>query len=258
MSGCCGSGISVVDGSSDAASGGAFAAAVQYELDFSAEANKSLTAGAQVIDSETWTVAISGTDTLDIVNGSGLQYVASATSGVFTGATATASHLYLPLSALYTRMANNVDARSVMACEIYASALNITGTGYLPMGLWGVSGTPTSSGTRFAAAERAIAGGVQVWRAHTQTGTGFNYQIGTTDVWGITSYAVGALSAYANVWGGAWPTTYTKHQNVPVNLFNSLRDENTRLVIAFATNGTSGTMTATIERIRITAWPVAA
>lgn len=227
----------------------------QYELDFSAESTASVTAPTQSIDGNTWGVNINSTDTLDLTAGSGLQFVAAASSSVFTSSSQTASHIWLDLSDLYTQL--SCDPRAHIICEIYASALNLTGTGYISFGLYGPSGTPTGSGSRMSCALIQSSGGNTMFKTMVGTTFGSNYQHNSCDTWGFQNNGTNDIQGLADssAWGGSWPTDYDVTMNGATNdTFDPLRHPSSRFAIAFATNGTLGTMTATIERIRVTAF----
>jgi hypothetical protein len=222
-----------------------------YELDFSTEGSATINTGNNTIDGNTWVAQVAGADSLSLDGSTGLRFAAAGTATAFTPSTSTASYLYLPLTTLYSLL--GCDARAILQIEVYASALNLSANANCLVGLWGPSGTPNGAGHRLLAAERSFVSATQVWRSRGQSTLGYNHAT-SADVWGLLDRNAPYAQAFAASWSSGWPTSYGETQNVISNSASSCRDSSSRLVLAFPTVGTAGTYTATIERVRATAW----
>jgi len=234
----------------------------EYELDFSAQATASIASGDNTIDGLTWTGQPVTGQTFGIVAGSGLSYDTNSdntsTNYSFGGVTS-AAYLRLPLSTLWDAMeADDVtpDATWTMLVQAYASSQTIaSNNSYWLIGIGGDSGTPGGSGNRGAAAMRLRANSTQCFKSRGDA-DGFNYPE-EADVIGLKIDQDSRGTAVAGTWASDWPRM-THSMAVSNTVVQAFLDENSHLVLAFATNGTSADMQIVVERISARAWGVAA
>lgn len=237
----------------------------EYEVDFSAAGTASISTGNNTIDGLTWTgQAVTG-HTFGLTSGSGLGFTVTGgattnTNYNFSGTT-TAAYLRLPISTLWAAMASGgvtPDATWKLVVQAYASTDTIaSANSYWLCGLGGVSGTPASSSNRGVGAMRLIANGTQCFKSRGSAGSdGFNYQVSPN----VIGVAIGPDSIGTAI-GGTWTTAWPRMQYSMGRGGGSVQpylDDNSHIVLAFATNNANGDMSIVVERLRARAWGVAA
>lgn len=229
---------------------------VLYEVDFSALANNTLTAGTEVIDGLSWTVAgDTFLNTFDISNGNGLRMIAGnslGTHSTWTSATQDSPYLYLPLSSITAW-----NGTSDIIVDLYISALTLESANeYVFCAFWTVAADP--HGTSSARVRKytwiQTAGGIVPSVTINAGQTNGSEVRSGQDVMslrmGLNTHAEG----YWSTWSSGWPA----QQNGTVLMTTSgavvdpMLRSTTRLVIGIGVlNDASATTRATIQRMRV-------
>lgn len=250
MSGCCG-----IDTENGQAPGGGVVSfsVTSYEVDFSAQPAAVMAVGPNSIAGYDWEYFQRGTDVTQLDGATGLTYAASATSGAWTSSALNATNISIPMSTLYLPAVLNCDMRAVLTVEVYFSASVLSVGGYMGVSLYGAGGSPVGSTARQMSSIIQNTAGVDVWKASAMTSFGANY-VSAPTAWGLQSYGNGFANSFAGTYAAGWPARYTQHMNAQMSGFNGVRDPEARCAIYWSPATTAATMTATVERIRFTAY----
>jgi hypothetical protein len=190
------------------------------------------------------------------VNGNGLNWLASALTGVYTATTLTASRLTIPYATILTTFGIDVLATLVWEAWIPTATLSLTGTADVGVAFIGASGAPNNSANRMWACKRAFRGGINVAITTTSANTdSSNYTSapgGTSDVVAVVKPPMGFAGCIGTVVGGVpWPsldTIVTAGANGEVSLAAAT---GSNMGIGFASNGVLGTARARVGRLRL-------
>ncbi len=260
----CGPQVAIVGGAQAGSSPGVLSVNnIIAEFDFSAMGSGNLTNGARNF-TDTAGRSLSGTvinaaaaTTFDLLAGTGMRFVANATSTQYTSAAQTATGIEFALDAIYTLY--NFDATRDFTIEIYYSTLTIPSAQGAPagigIGLRGAATVPSNSIARYRGMVRTNAGGTQSIHSTTDATGNSAYTTapaGTTNVIGLVSKG-GAVTCLAGTWGGAWSSTLlTLEANsltATTTTNSGFKDRNIIFAIPFATGQVSADLVATAERM---------
>jgi hypothetical protein len=236
---------------------------VSVEYDFADQGTVVLANGPQLITDTTGrTISVTvgnvaAAATFRFLAGTGLQFVANATSSVYTSAAQTASFLEWAFSTMYSTY--GVDSTWDMLVRLHVTVQTFPTpnvTGGLTLAVRGVAGTPSNSAARLRGIIRSNQVNTQVMRHGTDGSGGQNYGFpgAVPTVYGIR-HEQGAMAAF----GGTFATDFdssSMDQDVgdqPATSANTsgYRDRGNILALAFGTGNVNADVQVTIERMRI-------
>jgi hypothetical protein len=247
--------------------GGSAAELRELEIVWTEQGTRTLTAGTEsfvTTDGDTfdWIYTQAGLDVVTVSPANGLQWVADiGTGSSFTQATQTATRLMSALGAangLYEIL--DIDVTWEIRLDTYATLLDFpSGSPYWQCGLFGASGSPLNAGVRLASAGRGRLGGGQVWWVQGSSAVEYDSAPGpTTNVTGFICRN-NAVQVHAGNWplSASWadlrlPICWAVGR-VDAAPQPPMQDQNTSLVLAFATNVAGVLPSVRLERTRIQA-----
>lgn len=234
--------------------------ATVYELDWSAEANQTITSnGAYAVDGNNWTSAnYADASVFRIQNGSGLEITANAgVSKTWTGSTNTAPAFYCDIQTLAAEAAKYNLALTIWS---YFSAYSCPNSANAIIA--GAYATTTGGYTASFNGSGYINNGVNTYPLQQRAGTTFNaatIQATTTDVTAWKILPGHTTEVYCGTWAGDWPalsdmTLYgvdSQPQNSTTTVTVIFRRPDVMLLYSPATRAASGAPSFTLARTRI-------
>lgn len=259
-----GAGTALIDTGSGLAFSALDVAAVNdvvYEQDFAANAAHNFTTDSNgdpvTIGDLTMTVDNIENAATFSMGASGITCTPPASTVTqYTSSAQTCPALSITLGDLADQGGFTFDPLSRYAFELHVSARTLSnGTDGARMGLFGFSGTPASSNTRFKACDLGNNAGLQTIRTlNDTTFSASGENLAAADVLSVRFDATGTFLAAAGTYSGGWPTDLNTYYigSSGVTASNIFLNRGVFLVFAFmfASSG-SPTSSITLRRFRI-------